>query len=138
MKASPPLLKHRLDKWLCAARLYKTRSLASEEIAKGHVFVNGQHPKASREVHLADRIELRQGVISKTIIVSGLSSVRGNALMASTLYAETPESITQRAIDADQRKLAAEPALSLVQGRPTKRSRRKLAAWNRWTATSDP
>lgn len=137
MKPSPPQPKLRLDKWLWAARLYKTRSLASDEISKGHVFINGQHAKASREVRLADRIELRQGGLSKTIIVSGLSSVRGSALVASTLYAETPESVAQRTLQTDLRKLTAEPALSLDQGRPTKRCRRKLAAWNRWSATWD-
>lgn len=131
-------LKYRLDKWLWAARFYKTRSLASDEIARNRVSVNGLAAKASREVRLEDRIELRQGSITKIVIVKGLSEVRGSAPVALSLYSETPESIAQRKEAAEQRRFAGDPSSALAQGRPTKKDRRKLADWNRWSASSEP
>jgi len=86
----------RLDKWLWAARFFKTRSLSAEEIAKGRVSVNGQVAKASREVRVADRIGLRQGHVSRTIVVQVVSGQRGGAEAAQALYEETPESIALR------------------------------------------
>ncbi len=130
--------KFRLDKWLWAARFFKTRSLASEEIAKHRVNVNGQLAKASREVHLEDRIDLRQGQVIKTVIVKGLSDERGPAPVAQALYEETPESVARREQHARERAYAADPSRALAQGRPTKRDRRKLAEWNRWSASSEP
>lgn len=127
----------RLDKWLWAARLYKTRSLAAEEIGKGRVTVNGQAAKAAREVHPGDRLELRQGPTARVLVVLGLSSVRGPAPVAQTLYEETAESRAAREAAAAERRLGIEPASSLEQGRPTKRDRRQLADWNRWSASVD-
>ena len=127
----------RLDKWLWAARFYKTRGLATEEIGRGRVSVNGGPVKASRELKPGDRIELRQGVVQRTVVVMGLSHVRGPAPVAQTLYQETPDSIAAREKAAEQRRLAAEPALSIEQGRPTKRNRRTLADWQRWSASAD-
>ena len=128
----------RLDKWLWAARFYKTRSLAGEEIAKGRIEVNGQPAKASREVREGDRIAIRQAQMPRTVIVKGLSSVRGPAPVAQQLYEETAESLAQRARLAEQRRFGTEPAQALTQGRPTKRDRRQLAEWDRWSATAEP
>jgi len=127
----------RLDKWLWAARLYKTRSLAAEEIGKGRVTVNGQAAKAARELKPGDRLEVRQGFATRTLLVLGLSHVRGPAPVAQALYQETAESLAAREAAAAQRRLGIEPADSLQQGRPTKRDRRQLADWNRWSASSD-
>ncbi|MBL8302248.1 MAG: RNA-binding S4 domain-containing protein [Ideonella sp.] len=128
----------RLDKWLWAARFFKTRSLASEEIARGRVQVNGQSAKASRLVRVSDRIELRQGSVQRTVLVLALSHVRGPAPAAQALYQETPDSIAARERLAEQRRLAPEPAETIDQGRPTKRNRRELADWNRWSASAEP
>lgn len=125
----------RLDKWLWAARFYKTRALAAAEIARGRVGVNGQPAKASRGLEPGDRIELRQGAVQRTVLVRALSSVRGPAPLAQALYEETPESVAARVKAAEQRRLAAEPAAAIEQGRPTKRDRRQLADWRRWSAS---
>jgi ribosome-associated heat shock protein Hsp15 len=130
--------KHRLDKWLWAARFYKTRALAAEDIAKGRLSVNEQVAKASRELHEGDVVELRQAGGSRTLVVRALTRLRGPATVAQTLYEETAESIAQRLAQAAERKLHPEPALAIDQGRPTKRDRRQLAEWNRWSATTDP
>ncbi|MGE5864028.1 MAG: RNA-binding S4 domain-containing protein [Rhizobacter sp.] len=127
----------RLDKWLWAARFFKTRSLATEEISRGRVQVNGQDAKPSRDVRAGDRIELRQGPDLRSIVVKGLSAVRGPAPVAQALYEETPDSVARREEAARRRREAPEPSLSIDQGRPTKRDRRQLAEWNRWTATKD-
>lgn len=136
----------RLDKWLWAARFYKTRSLASDEIGLGRVRVNGAEAKASREVRVGDCIELRQQQSLRTVHVLGLSHLRGPAPVAALLYQETAESIEQRQRTAELRRLAPEPAQTLHQGRPTKRDRRTLdgykqnakAGWNdRWSAAVD-
>ena len=127
----------RLDKWLWAARFYKTRGLAAEEVGKGRVSVNGQSAKASRELKPGDLLELRQGEVLRTVEVKALSHLRGPAPVAQALYAETPESIARREKAAEQRRVAAEPAQAIEQGRPTKRDRRKLADWNRWSASVD-
>ncbi|HXD06690.1 MAG TPA: RNA-binding S4 domain-containing protein [Burkholderiaceae bacterium] len=134
---SPPGV--RLDKWLWAARFFKTRSLAAEEIGRQRVQVNGQLAKASRELREGDTVELRQGPIARTVVVKGLSHVRGPAPVAQQLYEETPESLARREEFARQRALAPEPALAIEQGRPTKRDRRKLADWDdRWSARAEP
>ena len=129
----------RIDKWLWAARFYKTRSLAADEIGKHRVQVNGQDAKASREVKVGDRVRLRQGYIEREVLVRGISAARGPAPMAQQLYEETPQSLQAREAAARQRRLAAEPALSIAQGRPTKRDRRQMdKAWNdRWSASLD-
>ena len=128
----------RLDKWLWVARFFKTRGISADEIGKGRVEVNGQAAKASRELRPGDTIELRQGPITRTLIVKALSLQRGPAPVAQTLYEETPQSISLREKAAQARRTGAEPALALEQGRPTKRDRRQLADWNRWSASSDP
>ncbi len=131
----------RLDKWLWCARFYKTRALAVEEIGKGRVMVNGQAAKASRELRPGDTVALRQGVVPRTVLVRGLSGMRGPAVVAQQLYEETPESIASREQAAEMRRLAPEPASSLHDGRPTKRDRREIdqaRSWgSRWSASVD-
>lgn len=135
MTGAPPRV--RLDKWLWAARFYKTRALAADEIGHGRVAVNGQPAKASREVRVGDRIELPQGSVRRTVVVAALSEVRGPAVVAQTLYAETPDSIAARQKAAELRRFGVEPAATLDAGRPTKRDRRQLAQWDRWSASAD-
>ena len=131
----------RLDKWLWAARFYKTRSLATDEIGKGRVNVNGQAAKASRELRAGDTVLLRQGPVQRTLVVKGLSQIRGPAPVAQALFEETPDSLAARTQAAEARRLAAEPALSIEQGRPTKRDRRDIertqVEWQRWSASLD-
>ena len=127
----------RLDKWLWAARLYKTRSLAADEVGKGRITVNGQAAKAGRELRPGDKLEVRQGPVVRVLVVLGLSQIRGPAPVAQTLYQETADSVAAREAAAAQRRQGIEPADSLQQGRPTKRDRRQLADWNRWSASAD-
>lgn len=127
----------RLDKWLWAARFFKTRSLAMEEIAHGRVSVNGHDAKPARELHVGDEVRIRQGGIERVVHVRGLSSVRGPAAVAQALYEETPASLAARQRAADARRMGVEPGLTLAQGRPTKRDRRQLADWRRWSASID-
>ena len=131
--------KIRIDKWLWAARFFKTRSLAVDEIGKGRVQVNAQDAKPSREVRPGDTVTLRQGPVQRTVTVRGISGARGPAPVAQLLYEETPESIAARERAAEQRRLAPEPALGITQGRPTKRDRRDIShAWgDRWSASID-
>ena len=135
----------RIDKWLWAARFFKTRSLAAEEIGKNRVQVNGDIAKASREVKAGDTVAIRLGVVTRTVLVRGLSGQRGPAPVAQQLYEETAESIAAQAAAREQRRMGSEPALAIEQGRPTKRDRRELdgaarhADWdNRWSASIDP
>lgn len=132
--------KIRIDKWLWAARFYKTRTLATEEIGKGRVQVNGHDVKPAREVHAGELVTLRQGPSTRTVTVRGISGTRGPAPVAQALYEETPDSMAARANAAEQRRLAPEPALSIDHGRPTKRQRRELDnagdPWGqRWSAS---
>jgi ribosome-associated heat shock protein Hsp15 len=135
--STDPLARLRLDKWLWAARFYKTRALATDEIDKGRVRVNEQIVKPARELKPGDLVELRQGVVLRTVLVRGLSAVRGPAPVAQQLYEETPASIAAREAAAERRRLAPEPANAIEQGRPTKRDRRQLVDWNRWSASVD-
>ena len=145
MAAMSELLSMRLDKWLWCARFYKTRSLAVEEIGKGRVNVNGAHAKPAREVRVGDTIALRQGQVPRTVVVRGLSGMRGPAPVAQQLYEETADSLAQRQLLAEQRRLAPEPADAIAgrhEGRPTKRDRRHIdevrSGWGeRWSASLD-
>ena len=138
MDAKPHNDRVRLDKWLWAARFFKTRGLASDEVGKGRVSVNGQPAKASRELHVGDEVALRQGDVPRTVVVRALSGQRGPASVAQQLYEETPASLARRDELARQRRQNVEPALAIEQGRPTKRDRRQLADWNRWSASIEP
>jgi len=116
----------RLDKWLWAARFYKTRSLAVDEIGRGRVLVNGQPAKPAREVGAGDLVSVRKEDPAIHVRVLAVSSVRGPAPAARLLYEETPESQAARARAAEMRRLAPEPALGIAEGRPTKRNRRLI------------
>jgi ribosome-associated heat shock protein Hsp15 len=134
--------KLRIDKWLWAARFFKTRTLAAEEVAKGRIEVNGAEVKPAREVKVGDTVSIRQSQILRTVVVKALSGVRGPAPVAQQLYEETPASIKSREEAAEQRRLSPEPAHSIEQGRPTKRGRRELddaqRGWgDRWSASVD-
>ncbi len=136
-KDSVPGERVRLDKWLWAARFFKTRGLAGDEIGKGRVDVNGQAAKASKELRVGDLVSLRQGEVHRTVAIKALSAQRGPAPVEQAMYEETAESVAQRLKIAAQRRSSPEPALSIEQGRPTKRDRRQLADWNRWSATAE-
>jgi ribosome-associated heat shock protein Hsp15 len=129
----------RLDKWLWAARFYKTRSVAGESIEKGRVMVNDQLAKASRTVRVGDLLAVRQGdcPMARQIRVLGLSEVRGPAPVAQLLYEETEESRQAIAAWTAARPYQADPAQSIEQGRPTKSDRRKLVEWQRWSVSLD-
>lgn len=132
----------RIDKYLWAARFYKTRSLAAEEIGKGRIKLNGQIAKASRDVKAGDQIELLRTGLITVIEVIQVSEQRGSAPLAQALYSETAESIAAREKAQDIRRFTHEPAAAIAQGRPTKRDRRSLEqarqsspSWNdRWSA----
>lgn len=118
----------RVDKWLWAARFFKTRTLARQAIEAGHVRINDQRCKPARELLLGDRISIVKAQEHVEIIVLALSNVRGPAPQAQALYAELPTSIARRARDALER--AANRTQSVETGpRPTKRDRRKLERW---------
>ena len=118
--------RQRIDKWLWAARFYKTRSLAAQAIDAGHVRTEGARVKPAHDVRIGERISVRKGGFAWEVEVTGLSDRRGGAADAARMYRETPESAAARAAALAQRKAAtaAEPRWS---GRPTKRDRRKLA-----------
>ncbi len=129
----------RIDKWLWAARFYKTRSLATDDIHKGRVQVNGNDVKPARELKAGDTVAIRHGNLTRTVVVRALSDQRGPAPEAQKLYAETEASLRLRAEAQELRRLGTEPALSLTHGRPTKQDRRALDhAWgSRWSASVD-
>lgn len=131
--------RQRIDKWLWAARFYKTRALAVEQLDNGRVQINDLDAKPSREVKRGDEVRLRQGRDERTVIVKALSNIRGPAPVAQTLYEETAASSAARAEAAVTRRLAPEPAHAITQGRPTKRDRRALdqqRGWgDRWSAS---
>lgn len=115
----------RLDKWLWAARFFKTRTLASDAVSGGKVQLNGVRVKPSREVKIDDRLEISNGEVHWEITVRALSDKRGPAPEARLLYEESPESIARREVQRETRKLVADPAADL-HGRPTKRDRRQI------------
>ena len=132
----------RLDKWLWAARVFKTRSLAVDAIERGRVQVNRLPVKPARELHLGDEVSWRQPQgPAVQVIVRGLSATRGPAPTAQALYEETADSLLARARAAEQRCLSPEPGTAQTQGRPTKRDRRdldrKTIGWQRWSASID-
>jgi ribosome-associated heat shock protein Hsp15 len=118
----------RIDKWLWAARFFKTRSLAAQAVDSGKVHWNGERCKPAREVRVGDALRVRAGEVEWEVAVCGLSDKRGPASVAQTLYEETAESRARREEQAAMRKLAREPARE-IKGRPTKRNRRLLSNW---------
>jgi ribosome-associated heat shock protein Hsp15 len=127
----------RLDKWLWAARFVKTRALAVEAIDKGRVTVNGAAAKPGRDIRPGDQIAMRIGELPRTVAVLALSPQRGPASVAQGLYSETAESVAERERLQALRRMGTEPALTQAQGRPTKKDRRTLADWNRWSVSVD-
>lgn len=120
----------RIDKWLWAARFFKTRSLATEAVAGGRVQVNGASVKPAKDVAVGDTVEIRIGEVPWTVVVSGISDKRGSAPVAATLYDETPDSAARRERRAAERKLSRPPGADLG-ARPTKQDRRRLEALRR-------
>ena len=119
----------RIDKRLWAARFFKTRTLAQEEVGLGRVLMDGQRMKASRDVRVGDRLTIRRGDEVFHVYVEGLSSVRGPASEAQKLYRETEESKMNRSQMKEMLRLASEPASFIRQGRPTKKDGRLLREW---------
>lgn len=116
--------KVRLDKWLWAARFFKTRARAKEAIEGGKVRIRGGKGKPAKEVQVEDELIIRQGWDEKTVIVKGLSDQRRGAPEAGLLYEETPESIAARELEAERRKAAGNQVFS--PGRPDKKKRRQI------------
>jgi ribosome-associated heat shock protein Hsp15 len=127
---SPEADRVRIDKWLWAARFFKTRALASEAVDGGKVHVNGDRVKSARALKPGDRLEIRRGQEELEVVVRSLSEQRGPAAAAQALYEETEASVAKRRALAEQhRALAA--AMPRFEGRPDKRSRRALAKFTR-------
>ncbi len=116
----------RIDKWLWAARFFKTRSLAAEAVDRGRVRIGGEPVKPARNVKLNDKIFIDNGSDRWEVVVQGLSDKRGPAPVARELYRETEESIVRRENDSEARRLFPEPG-STIRGRPTKRDRRAIS-----------
>ncbi|MET0858856.1 MAG: S4 domain-containing protein [Telluria sp.] len=116
----------RIDKWLWAARFFKTRSLATDAVDNGKVRLGGERIKPARAVKLDDVLSIDNGAESWEVAVLGISDKRGAAPVARLLYAETDESVTRRANEAEGRKLYREPGTT-IKGRPTKHDRRALS-----------
>ncbi|WP_367104423.1 RNA-binding S4 domain-containing protein [uncultured Psychrobacter sp.] len=125
--SQPDAERMRIDKWLWAARFYRTRTLAKEAIESGRVHYAGSRVKTSKEVTVGDELQIRQGsataMTEKTVIVEALTAQRGNATAAQVLYSETKESLSRRAYYAEQRKLAN---LARPDNKPNKKQRRDL------------
>jgi ribosome-associated heat shock protein Hsp15 len=115
----------RIDKWLWAARFFKTRTLATAAAVGGKVHVNGERAKPARPVHVGDRVRVRVGPYEHVVVVRGVADRRGPARHAQALYEETPESLAARQRLADQHRLAPAPRFQ-GRGRPTKKDRRTI------------
>lgn len=115
----------RLDKWLWAARFFKTRSLAQDAVERGRVRIDGEPVKPARTVKINDKMLIDNGSDRWEIIVAAISGARSGAPVARTLYFETDESIAKRENDKVARRLYPEPSLE-IKGRPTKRDRRAM------------
>lgn len=114
----------RVDKWLWAARFFKTRAKAKEAIDGGKVDINGTRAKPSKELQVGDELSITQGWDEKVVVVDGLSDRRGSATIAQTLYSETEDSISRREMIAEQRRATGGQVRS--EGRPSKKDRRQI------------
>ena len=120
----------RIDKWLWAARFFKTRAAATEAVLGGRVHVNGARVKPSKEIRAADTLEIKAGTTQWTVVVRAIADKRGPASVAATLYDETPESAASR----EQRRLEyklSRPLGADLGARPTKRARRRIEGLRR-------
>jgi ribosome-associated heat shock protein Hsp15 len=120
----------RIDKWLWAARFFKTRGAATEAVLGGRVQVNGQSVKPAKDVHVDDTVDIRVGQQQFSVVVTGIADKRGSATVAATLYQETPESAETRQRLALERKLS-HPLGADLGARPTKQDRRRIDALRR-------
>ena len=120
----------RIDKWLWAARFFKTRSLAAEAISGGKIEINGERAKPSRIVRFGDKLNIRRGLYEWTIIVKDVSRLRGPATQAQLLYAETEDSRREREAAAAQLKFERGVEFD-TPGRPSKRDRREIAKFTK-------
>jgi ribosome-associated heat shock protein Hsp15 len=120
----------RVDKWLWAARFFKTRSLASDAVSGGKVRINGATTKPARDIKVGDKLEIANSETRWVVTVQALSDKRGPAPEARLLYEETPESVAAREAERDARKFIQDPAADL-HGRPTKRDRRQMDRYGR-------
>jgi ribosome-associated heat shock protein Hsp15 len=118
----------RIDKWLWAARFYKTRSLAQQAVEGGKVKLNGERVKPAKELKSGDALSIHIGAYEWSIKVVKLSDKRGSAAVAQTLYEEAPESLARRNEQIALRKFVSDPSAER-HGRPTKRERRQLERW---------
>ena len=118
----------RIDKWLWAARFFKTRQLATEAVNGGHVHLNGQRCKPAKTLHVNDELLIRKASVKFTVTVQALSEKRGSAQEAQKLYVEHAQSIEQRELDKLQRRMH-KMANPHPTKRPDKRQRRQLKAW---------
>jgi ribosome-associated heat shock protein Hsp15 len=123
--STEPVARMRIDKWLWAARFFKTRSLAADAVEKGRARIAGAAVKPAKDVRVGDLVQVEIERIVWEVRVLGMCEVRGPASVAQTLYAETPDSKTKRAAEAERRRTYREPTATL-QGRPTKRDRRVI------------
>lgn len=127
----------RVDRWLWAARFFKTRSAATEAVLGGRVHVNGERIKPARDIRPGDRLEVSIGDVRRTVVVRDVAEKRGPASVAATLYEETPESIALREQRSVERRLARPLGADLGE-RPTKRDRRRLEALRRAQRRASP
>jgi ribosome-associated heat shock protein Hsp15 len=121
----------RIDKWLWAARFFKTRALATEAVVGGRVRLNGERVKPAKDVHPDDTVEVRIGEMRWTVVVREVAEKRGSAKVAATLYEEGAESIAERERIAAERKLSRPLGADLGGPRPTKQDRRRIEALRR-------
>ena len=121
----------RLDKWLWAARFFKTRSQAAEAVEGGKIEVNGDKPKRSRTIKPGDRIRIRLGPFEHRLTVRGVAQKRGSAAVAAELFLEDPDSRTARERLAEQHRLAARLHGDESRGRPSKKDRRDIERWKK-------
>jgi len=135
-KSSDNMTSVRIDKWLWAARFYKTRSIAKQAIDGGKVHVNGQRVKPSKEIELGQTVVLRQGWDEKQVVVKALSDKRGPAPVAQALYEETSESMAKREQSAIERKLAG-AGIARPATKPNSKQRRHIHRFKRAPLSTD-
>lgn len=120
----------RIDRWLWAARFFKTRSASTDAVLGGHVQVGGERVKPAKEVRVGDRLDIRRGDVHWTVVVTGIADRRGSASVAAALYEETAESLAARERERQERRLAR-PLGADLGARPTKQDRRRIEALRR-------
>ena len=128
----------RIDKWLWAARFFKTRGLAQTAIENGRVLVGGDRVKRARNLHGGELVSVRVGDVERQVRVLGLSEQRGPAPVAQLLYEETAESLAKRETARRERRVVLDPAAVIAAGRPTKRDRRRLEQWQQGLDGPEP